>query len=178
MANTHLDDEHGKTLQDLEEADKYVAFPGGIPRKWLNPAFYIFVVVFIGYALWVITDAILEGEKVGTPPVETAKSIVTHLSAFAVLLTLLIIVFCKGLERIMYYLDVKRIADQMRQRIEQAETARRTRETARRTRETARRTGRTAFRRVEKERLLTKQTRLTLCQFPVFGSLSVSNLSA
>ena len=121
MANTHLDDEHRKTLQDLEQADKYVAFPGGIPRKWLNPAFYIFVVVFIGYALWVITGAILEGEKVGTPPVETAKSIVTHLSAFAVLLTLLIIVFCKGLERIMYYLDVKRIADQMRQRIEQAE---------------------------------------------------------
>ena len=28
---------------------------------------------------------------------------------------------CKGLERVMYYLDAKRIADQLRQRAEQAE---------------------------------------------------------
>ena len=29
--------------------------------------------------------------------------------------------FCKGLERVMYYLDAKRIADQLRQRAERAE---------------------------------------------------------
>ena len=120
MENTHLENKSGKTLQDLEEADKYVAFPGGIPKKWLNPAFYIFVVVFIGYALWVITGEVLEDGKAGTP-LKTAESIVTHLSAFTVLLTILTIVLCKGLERIMYYLDAKRIADQLRQRAEQAE---------------------------------------------------------
>ena len=38
----------------IEEADEYVAFPGGIPKKWLNPAFYIFIIVLIGYASWVI----------------------------------------------------------------------------------------------------------------------------
>jgi hypothetical protein len=75
----------------------------------------------IGYALWVIFGEIREGGKAGTPPLETAKSIVTHLSAFTVLLTILTIVFCKGLERVMYYLDAKRLADQERQRAEKAE---------------------------------------------------------
>ncbi|MCE2412687.1 hypothetical protein J4G07_01660 [Candidatus Poribacteria bacterium] len=116
-----MDNEDGKTLQDLEQADKYVAFPGGIPKKWLNPAFYSFVIVFIGYASWVISGEIREGRKTGTPVLETAESITTHLSAFTVLLTILTIVFCKGLERIMYYLDAKRIAEQERQRAERAE---------------------------------------------------------
>ena len=106
---------------DSEQDDKYVAFPGGIPKKWLNPAFYSFVIVFIGYASWVIVSEILAGRKAGTPPLETAESIVTHLAAFTVLLTIITIVFCKGLERVMYYLDAKRIADQQRQRAEQAE---------------------------------------------------------
>ena len=119
VEDTHLDDKDGKTLQDLEQADKYVAFPGGIPKKWLDPAFYIFVVAFIGYALWVIFGEIREGGKAGTPPLETAESIVTHLSAFTVLLTIITIVCCKGLERIMYYLDAKRLAEQERQRAEQ-----------------------------------------------------------
>ena len=121
MEDTHLDDQDGKTLQDLEQTEKYVAFPGGIPKKWLDPAFYIFLVAFIGYASWVIVGEIREGGKTGTPPLETAESIVTHLSAFTVLLTIITIVCCKGLERVMYYLDVKRIADQLRKRIEQAE---------------------------------------------------------
>ena len=121
MEDTHLDDKDGKTLQDLEQADKYVAFPGGIPKKWLDPAFYIFVVAFIGYASWVIVGETREGEKSGTPPLKMAESIVTHLSAFTVLLTIITIGFCKGLERVMYYLDAKRIADQLRQRAEQAE---------------------------------------------------------
>ena len=119
VEDTHLDDKDGKTLQDLEQADKYVAFPGGIPKKWLDPAFYIFIVAFIGYASWVIFGEIREGGKAGTPPLETAKSIVTHLSAFTVLLTIITIVCCKGLERIMYYLDAKRLAEQERQRAEQ-----------------------------------------------------------
>ena len=121
MEDTHLDDKDGKTLADLEQADKYVAFPGGIPKKWLDPAFYIFLVVFIGYASWVIVGEIREGGNAGTPPLKTAESIVTHLSAFTVLLTIIIIIFCKGLERVMYYLDAKRLADQLRQRAEQAE---------------------------------------------------------
>ena len=121
MEDAHLDNKDGKTLEDLEQADKYVAFPGGIPKKWLNPVFYIFAVVFSGYALWVIYGEVIEGGKAGISPLKTANSIVMHLSAFTVLLTIIIIIFCKGLERIMYYLDVKRIADQLRQRAEQAE---------------------------------------------------------
>jgi len=121
MEDTHLDDKDGNALPVLEQVDKYVAFPGGIPKKWLDPAFYIFLVVFIGYASWVIVGEIREGGNAGTPPLKTAESIITHLSAFSVLLTIIIIIFCKGLERVMYYLDAKRIADQLRQRVEQAE---------------------------------------------------------
>ena len=121
MEDTHLDDKDGKTLQDLDQLDKYVAFPGGIPKKWLDPAFYIFVGVLVGYALWVIFGEIRESGKAGTPPLETAESIVIHLAAFSVVLTITLIICFKGLERIMYYLDAKRIADQQRQRAEQAE---------------------------------------------------------
>ena len=121
MEDTYLDDKDGNALPVLEQVDKYVAFPGGIPKKWLDPAFYIFLVAFIGYASWVIVGEIREGGNAGTPPLKTAESIVTHLSAFTVLLTIIIIIFCKGLERVMYYLDAKRIADQLRQRVEQAE---------------------------------------------------------
>ena len=119
MTKTHPNNEDRNSLPDLEQDDEYVAFPGGIPKKWLNPAFYIFVGILVGYALWVITGELLEGGKAGTPPLKTAKSIVTHLSAFTVLLTIILIICCKGLERIMYYLDAKRIADQQRQRAEQ-----------------------------------------------------------
>ena len=124
MTNTHPDNKDSeveKTRQDLEQADKYVAFPGGIPKKWLNPAFYIFVGVLCGYAFWVISGEILEGRTAGTPPLQTAESIVTHLSAFTVLLTIVTIICFKGLERIMYYLDAKRLADLERQRAERAE---------------------------------------------------------
>ena len=121
MAKTHPDNEDKNSLPDLEQDDKYVAFPGGIPKQWLDPAFYIFVGVFIGYALWVISSEIRAGGKAGISQLETAKSIVTHLSAFTVLLTITLIICCKGLERVMYYLDAKRIADQQRQRAEQAE---------------------------------------------------------
>ena len=121
MERTPLDNEDGEYLQDSRSDDKYIAFPGGIPKRWLEPAFYIFTTVFIGYASWVIVSEIRESGKAGTPPLETAESITTHLSAFTVLLTILTIVFCKGLERVMYYLDAKRIADQERQRAERAE---------------------------------------------------------
>lgn len=113
--------EVGESSQDSGSDDKYIAFPGGIPKRWLEPAFYVFAVVFMGYASWVISGEILESRKAGTSPLKTAESIVTHLSAFTVLLTILIIVFSKGLERVMYYLDAKRLADQLRQRAEQAE---------------------------------------------------------
>ena len=119
MEQPPADNETGKPSQDSGSDDKYIAFPGGIPKRWLEPAFYIFTTVFIGYTSWVISGEIREAGEAGTPPLETAKSIVTHLSAFTVLLTILIIVFCKGVERVMYYLDAKRIADQERQRAEQ-----------------------------------------------------------
>ena len=51
MKKPKPDNEIGKPLQDSEQDAQYVAFPGGIPRKWLDPAFYIFASVFIGYAL-------------------------------------------------------------------------------------------------------------------------------
>ena len=121
MEQPPADNETGKPSQDSGLDDKYIAFPGGIPKRWLEPAFYVFAVVFIGYGSWVISGEIREGGKAGTPPLEIAESIVTHLSAFTVLLTIMTIVCCKGLERVMYYLDAKRIADQLRQRAEQAE---------------------------------------------------------
>ena len=121
MKKNQLDNETEDPIPDLEQDDQYVAFPGGIPEKWLNPTFYIFVGVLVGYASWVISGEKLAGGKSGTPVLETAKSIVTHLSSFTVLLTIVLIICCKGLERIMYYLDAKRLADQLRQRAEQAE---------------------------------------------------------
>ena len=116
-----MKDETGKLLQDSAQDEQYIAFPGGIPKKWLEPAFYVFASVFIGYALWVVFGEILEGGKAGRGLLKTAESIVIHLSAFTVVLTITLIICCKGLERIMYYLDAKRIADQERQRAEQAE---------------------------------------------------------
>ena len=116
-----MNNENGQPLQDLVSDDKYIAFPGGIPKKWLNPAFYSFASIFVGYALWVILGEIHEGGKSETSSLEIAESIVTHLSDFTVLLTITFIICCKGLERIMYYLDAKRIADQERQRAEKAE---------------------------------------------------------
>jgi len=119
--DTRLKHNNEKILQDLEHADKYVAFPGGIPKRWLEPAFYVFATVFIGYTLWVIVGEILEGEKARRDPLEIAESIVIHLSAFTVVLTITLVICCKILERIMYYLDAKRLAEQERQRAEQAE---------------------------------------------------------
>ena len=113
------DNADGQPLQDLVSDDKYIGFPGGIPKRWLEPAFYIFTSVFVGYALWIILGEIREGGESGTSSLKIAESIVTHLSAFTVLLTITLIICCKGLERIMYYLDAKRLAEQERQRAEQ-----------------------------------------------------------
>ena len=112
MKEPESDNEDGQPLQDLVSDDKYVAFPGGIPKRWLEPAFYIFASSFVGYAFWVILGEIREGGKSGKLSLEIAKSIVTHLSGFIVVLTIIVIICCKGLERIMYYLDAKRLADQ------------------------------------------------------------------
>ena len=102
----------------IEEADEYVAFPGGIPKKWLNPAFYIFIIVFIGYASWIIVGEIGEGGKANLTEQAIAKSILTHLSSFLFVFTVLIIAFCKVLERLMYYLQAKKRAKQAEQRAE------------------------------------------------------------
>ncbi len=109
----HASDPH------IEEEDEYVAFPGGIPKKWLNPAFYIFIVVLIGYASWVIIGEVSEGGKANPTAQAIAKSILTHLSAFLFVFTVLIIAFCKVLERLMYYLQAKKRAKQAEQRAEQ-----------------------------------------------------------
>ena len=85
----------------------------------------------------------------------------------------------------MYYLDAKRIADQQRQRAEQerqrAEQAEQRAEQAEQRAEQAEQRAeraRTPFRRVEKERFLTEETRLTLCRLSGLGLLSVTNFSA
>ena len=121
MKEPELDNEDEQSFQDLVSDDKYIAFPGGIPKRWLEPAFYSFASVFVGYALWVILGEIREGGKSGTSSLKIAESIVTHFSGFTVVLTITLIICCKGLERIMYYLDAKRLAEQERQRAEQAE---------------------------------------------------------
>ena len=108
---------------DIEEEDEYVAFPGGIPKKWLDPAFYIFIVVFISYASWVIVGEISEGRKANIPLLATARSILPHLSSFLFVSTVLIIAFCKGLERLMYYLQAKKTSETRRTARRKGKTA-------------------------------------------------------
>lgn len=116
-----MDNGSEKPVQHLETEDEYVTFPGGIPKRWLNPAFYLFISVFIGYATWVIIGEIREAGKVDTSLLVTAKSIFTHLAAFIFVFIVIITVFCKVLERLMYYLEAKKHRKLAEQRAEKAE---------------------------------------------------------
>ena len=115
----HPDAADGHPFEAAVQDNAYIAFPGGIPKRWFDPAFNVFITVFLGYALWVVVAEFREGETSGASLVVIAKSIVTHLSNFFVVFTLVLIAFCKGLERIMYYLDAKKLAAQYKQQAEQ-----------------------------------------------------------
>ena len=105
-----------------EEADeRYVAFPGGIPKRWFNPAFYLFLTILIIYTVVAIVGEFQEGAKLKSSLVVTARHIWMHLADFCFTLVVTTVVICKGLERVMYYLDAKRQAARDRRRAERAE---------------------------------------------------------
>ena len=109
--------------EDAKEKDdeEYVAFPGGIPKRWLNPAVAIFLLVSPFYTAWVVIMKVRSGMTAGTPAVDIAGAIWTHLSEFLFGFPVLILIICKILERIMYYLDVKKLNAEYRQRLDEQE---------------------------------------------------------
>ena len=109
--------------EDAKEKDdeEYVAFPGGIPKRWLNPAVAIFLFVSPFYTAWVVIMQVRSGMTAGTPAVDIAGAIWTHLSEFLFGFPILILIICKILERIMYYLDVKKLNAEYRQRLDEQE---------------------------------------------------------
>ena len=104
-----------------EEDERYVAFPGGIPKRWFNPAFYLFLTILVTYAVVAIIGEFQEGAKLKSSLVVIARHIWMHLADFCFTLVVTIVVICKGLERVMYYLDAKRQAARDRRRAERAE---------------------------------------------------------
>ena len=109
--------------EDAKEKDdeEYVAFPGGIPKRWLNPAVAIFLFVSPFYTAWVVIMKVRSGMTDGTPAVDIAGAIWTHLSEFLFGFPVLILIICKILERIMYYLDVKKLNAEYRQLLDELE---------------------------------------------------------
>ena len=109
--------------EDAKEKDdeEYVAFPGGIPKRWLNPAVAIFLLVSPFYTAWVVIMKVRSGITADTPAVDIAGAIWTHLSEFLFGFPVLILIICKILERIMYYLDVKKLNAEYRQRLDEQE---------------------------------------------------------
>ena len=104
-----------------EEDERYVAFPGGIPKRWFNPAFYLFLTILVTYAVVAIIGEFQEGAKLKSSLVVIARHIWMHLADFCFTLVVATVVICKGLERVMYYLDAKRQAARDRRRAERAE---------------------------------------------------------
>ena len=104
-----------------EEDERYVAFPGGIPKRWFNPAFYLFLTILVTYAVVAIIGEFQEGAKLKSSLVVIARHIWMHLADFCFTLVVTTVVICKGLERVMYYLDAKRQAARDRRRAERAE---------------------------------------------------------
>ena len=121
MQKTENDEREEHSLQDAAEEEGYAAFPGGIPKRWLNPAVYFFLIILGAYALWVGSGEILEGRQAGIHLRKTMGVIWSHLSDFAFNLTIAVIGGSKILERIMYYLQAKKLAKQHEQRAEAAE---------------------------------------------------------
>lgn len=109
--------------QDAQEEhdEAYVAFPGGIPKRWFNPASAIFILVSPLYSAWVVSVTVWRGVKGGVPAVEIAGAIWTHLAAFLFGFSVSILITCKILERIMYYLNVKKLIADSQKRAEEEE---------------------------------------------------------
>lgn len=120
MQKTENDEREEHSFQDAEE-EGYAAFPGGIPKRWLNPAVYFFLIILGAYALWVGSGEIIDGRQAGIHLRKTMGVIWSHLSDFAFNLTIAVIGGSKILERIMYYLQAKKLAKQHEQRAEAAE---------------------------------------------------------
>ena len=104
-----------------KDAEESVAFPGGIPKRWLNPAATIFILVSPLYTAWVVIEKVWRGVTDEVPAVDIAGAIWTHLSEFLFGFPVLILISCKILERIMYYLDVKKLVADYRQRLDNME---------------------------------------------------------
>lgn len=121
MQKTENDEREEHSLQDAAEEEGYAAFPGGIPKRWLNPAVYFFLIILGAYALWVGSGEIIDGRQAGIHLRKTMGVIWSHLSDFAFNLTIAVIGGSKILERIMYYLQAKKLAKQHEQRADAAE---------------------------------------------------------
>ncbi len=121
MQKTENDEREEHSLQDAAEEEGYAAFPGGIPKRWLNPAVYFYLIILGAYALWVGSGEILEGRQAGIHLRKTMGVIWAHLSDFAFNLTIAVIGGSKILERIMYYLQAKKLAKQHERRADAAE---------------------------------------------------------
>ena len=121
MQKTENDEREEHSFQDAAEEEGYAAFPGGIPKRWLNPAIYFFLIILGAYALWVGSGEIIDGRQAGIHLRKTMGIIWSHLSDFAFNLTIAVIGGSKILERIMYYLQAKKLAKQHEQRAAAAE---------------------------------------------------------
>ena len=150
LHNTPRDDEH--------EDEEYVAFPGGIPKKWLGPAMTLLCSVSVIYVPWAVWQTIRVGIAAGTPGVHIAKDVFHHLVFFAAAVSFLIVVCAKILERVMmYYLQAKKRVDEAKRHAAEAEqraeeTERRAAEAEQRAEETERRAAEAEQRAAEAER--------------------------
>lgn len=113
---------HNNPRDDEPEDEEYVAFPGGIPKRWLGPAMTLLCGIAIVYVPWATWQTIRVGIAAGTPGVHIAKDVFHHLVLFAAAVSFLIVVGAKILERVMmYYLQAKKRVEQAERRAEEAE---------------------------------------------------------
>lgn len=113
---------HNNPRDDKHEDEEYVAFPGGIPKRWLAPAMTLLCGIAAVYVPWAVWQTIRVGMAASTPAVHIAKDVFHHLVLFAAAVSFLIVVGAKILERVMmYYLQAKRDYLQAKKRVEEAE---------------------------------------------------------
>ena len=113
---------HNNPRDDEPEDEEYVAFPGGIPKRWLGPAMTLLCGIAVVYVPWATWQTIRVGIAAGTPGVHIAKDVFHHLVLFAAAVSFLIVVGAKILERVMmYYLQAKKRVEQAERRAEEAE---------------------------------------------------------
>lgn len=113
---------HNNPRDDEPEDEEYVAFPGGIPKRWLGPAMTLLCGIAVVYVPWATWQTIRVGIAAGTPGVHIAKDVFHHLVLFAAAVSFLIVVGAKIPERVMmYYLQAKKRVEQAERRAEEAE---------------------------------------------------------